>query len=101
VRVEERRLHPELVAGVTDRSSTGDYVDVEFTARMVRSRRDRPRRTRVGTALRAFTGRVRDRVDEKRRELKRSDFTTEATDEVCSRVPDGHRLGRTVGSWPA
>ena len=45
--------------------------------------------------LRAFYGPLRDRVDEKRRELKRSDFTTEATDEVCSL---GHpmviRLGR-------
>ena len=41
--------------------------------------------------LRAFYGPLRDRVDEKRRELKRSDFTTEATDEVCSRrPPDGH-----------
>jgi ssDNA-binding Zn-finger/Zn-ribbon topoisomerase 1 len=38
---------------------------------------------------------LRDRVDEKRRELKRSDFTTEPSDEVCSL---GHpmviRLGR-------
>ena len=45
--------------------------------------------------LRAFYGPLRDRVDEKRRELRRKDFTTEATDEVCS---EGHpmviRLGR-------
>ena len=45
--------------------------------------------------LRAFYGPLRDRVDEKRRELKRSDFTTEPSDEVCS---EGHpmviRLGR-------
>jgi DNA topoisomerase-1 len=45
--------------------------------------------------LRAFYGPLRDRVDEKRRELRRSDFTTEPSDEVCSL---GHpmviRLGR-------
>ena len=34
--------------------------------------------------LRAFYAPLRDRVAEKRKELKRSDFTTEATDEVCS-----------------
>ena len=41
------------------------------------------------------TAPLRDRVDEKRKDLKRADFTTEATDEVCS---EGHpmviRLGR-------
>jgi ssDNA-binding Zn-finger/Zn-ribbon topoisomerase 1 len=45
--------------------------------------------------LRAFYGPLRDRVDEKRKELRRADFTTEATDEICSL---GHpmviRLGR-------
>ena len=42
-----------------------------------------------------FFGPLKERVDEKRKELKRRDFTTEATDEVCS---EGHpmviRLGR-------
>jgi DNA topoisomerase-1 len=45
--------------------------------------------------LRDFYGPLRERVDEKRKELRRRDFTTEPTDEVCS---EGHpmviRLGR-------
>jgi ssDNA-binding Zn-finger/Zn-ribbon topoisomerase 1 len=45
--------------------------------------------------LRAFYGPFRELVDVKRKELKRADFTTEATDEVCS---EGHpmviRLGK-------
>jgi ssDNA-binding Zn-finger/Zn-ribbon topoisomerase 1 len=45
--------------------------------------------------LRAFYGPLRDLVDEKRKVLRRRDFTTEPTDEVCSL---GHpmviRLGR-------
>ena len=99
VRVEERRLHPELVAEiVTDLlvEHFGDYVDVEFTARMEEELDEIARGEREWVPLlRAFYGPLRDRVDEKRRELKRSDFTTEATDEVCS---EGHpmviRLGR-------
>jgi DNA topoisomerase-1 len=99
VRVEERRLHPELVAGiVTDLlvEHFGDYVDVEFTARMEEELDEIARGEREWVPLlRAFYGPLRDRVDEKRRELKRSDFTTEATDEICS---EGHpmviRLGR-------
>ena len=99
VRVEERRLHPELVAEiVTDLlvEHFGDYVDVAFTARMEEELDEVARGERAWVPLlRAFYGPLRDRVDEKRRELKRSDFTTEATDEVCSL---GHpmviRLGR-------
>ncbi len=99
VRVEERRLHPELVAEiVTDLlvEHFGDYVDVEFTARMEEELDEIARGERAWVPLlRAFYGPLRDRVDEKRRELKRSDFTTEASDEVCSL---GHpmviRLGR-------
>ena len=49
----------------------------------------------MGPAAARVLRAVRDRVEEKRKELKRSDFTTEATDEVCS---EGHpmviRLGR-------
>jgi DNA topoisomerase-1 len=45
--------------------------------------------------LREFYEPLKERVAEKRRELRRSDFTTEASDEVCS---EGHpmviRLGR-------
>ncbi len=99
VRVEERRLHPELVAEiVTDLlvEHFGDYVDVEFTARMEEELDEIARGERAWVPLlRAFYGPLRDRVDEKRRELKRADFTTEPTDEVCS---EGHpmviRLGR-------
>ncbi|MEX1170124.1 MAG: type I DNA topoisomerase [Chloroflexota bacterium] len=99
VRVEERRLRPELVGEiVTDLlvEHFGDYVDLAFTARMEEELDEVARGERSWVPLlRAFYGPLRDRVDEKRRELKRSDFTTEATDEVCSQ---GHpmviRLGR-------
>ncbi len=99
VRVEDRRLHPEPVAEiVTDLlvEHFGDYVDVEFTARMEEELDEVARGERAWVPLlRDFYGPLRDRVDEKRRELKRSDFTTEPTDEVCS---EGHpmviRLGR-------
>jgi len=99
VRVEERRLRPELVGEiVTDLlvEHFGDYVDLAFTARMEEELDEVARGERAWVPLlRAFYGPLRDRVDEKRRELKRSDFTTEATDEVCSL---GHpmviRLGR-------
>jgi DNA topoisomerase-1 len=99
VRVEERRLRPELVGEiVTDLlvEHFGDYVDLAFTARMEEELDEVARGERSWVPLlRAFYGPLRDRVDEKRRELKRSDFTTEASDEVCSL---GHpmviRLGR-------
>ncbi len=99
VRVEERRLRPEPVADiVTDLlvEHFGDYVDLAFTARMEEELDEVARGERSWVPLlRAFYGPLRDRVDEKRRELKRSDFTTEPTDEVCSL---GHpmviRLGR-------
>jgi DNA topoisomerase I len=99
VRVEERRLRPEPVADiVTDLlvEHFGDYVDVEFTARMEEELDEVARGERSWVPLlRDFYGPLRDRVDAKRKELKRSDFTTEPTDEVCSL---GHpmviRLGR-------
>jgi DNA topoisomerase-1 len=99
VRVEERRLRPEPVADVvTDLlvEHFGDYVDLEFTARMEEELDEVARGEREWVPLlRAFYGPLRERVDTKRRELKRADFTTEATDEVCS---EGHpmviRLGR-------
>ena len=99
VRVEERRLHPEPVAGiVTDLlvEHFGDYVDLAFTARMEEELDEIARGERAWMPLlEAFYAPLRDRVAEKRRELRRSDFTTEETDEVCS---EGHpmviRLGR-------
>ncbi len=99
VRVEERRLHPEPVAEIViDLLVThfGDYVDPAFTARMEEELDEIARGEREWVPLlRAFYGPLRDRVDEKRKELRRKDFTTEETDEVCS---EGHpmviRLGR-------
>ena len=99
VRVEERRLHPEPVAEiVTDLlvEHFGDYVDLEFTARMEEELDEIARGERAWVPLlRDFYGPLRERVDEKRRELRRRDFTTEETDELCS---EGHpmviRLGR-------
>jgi DNA topoisomerase-1 len=97
--ITERRLHPEIVAGiVTDLlvEHFGDYVDLEFTARMEEELDEIARGERAWVPmLRAFYDPLRNRVDEKRKVLKRADFTTEATDEVCS---EGHpmviRLGR-------
>jgi DNA topoisomerase-1 len=97
--VTERRLHPEIVAGiVTDLlvEHFGDYVDLAFTARMEEELDEIARGERAWVPLlRAFYGPLRDRVEEKRKLLRRADFTTEPTDEVCSL---GHpmviRLGR-------
>jgi DNA topoisomerase-1 len=99
VTVRERRLHPEPVAEVvTDLLVThfGEYVDPAFTARMEEELDEIARGERGWVPLlRDFYGPLRDRVAEKRRELRRRDFTTQATDEVCSL---GHpmviRLGR-------
>ncbi|HVL53169.1 MAG TPA: type I DNA topoisomerase, partial [Vitreimonas sp.] len=99
VRVEERRLHPELIGEiVTDLlvEHFGDYVDLAFTARMEEELDEIARGERQWVPLlRDFYGPLKIRVDEKRRELRRKDFTTEETDETCS---EGHpmviRLGR-------
>jgi DNA topoisomerase I len=99
VRIEERRLRPELIGEiVTDLlvEHFGDYVDVAFTAKMELELDEVARGERQWVPfLRAFYEPLRDRVAEKRRELRRSDFTTEPTDAVCS---EGHpmviRLGR-------
>ena len=99
VRIEERRLHPEQVAGIVIDllvEHFGDYVDFQFTAKMEEDLDEVANGTRAWVPLlEAFYAPLKLRVDEKRRELKRRDFTTEATDEVCSL---GHpmviRLGR-------
>jgi DNA topoisomerase-1 len=99
VRVEERRLHPEEIGEiVTDLlvDHFGEYVDLAFTARMEEELDEVARGEREWVPLlREFFTPLKVRVDEKRKELKRADFTTEATDEVCS---EGHpmviRLGR-------
>jgi DNA topoisomerase-1 len=99
VRVDERRLFPEQVAGiVTDLlvEHFGDYVDLEFTAKMEEDLDEVANGTRDWVPLlEAFYPPLRDRVAEVRKNTRRADFTTEATDEVCSL---GHpmviRLGR-------
>jgi DNA topoisomerase I len=99
VRVEERRLHPEEIGEiVTDLlvQHFGEYVDLRFTARMEEELDEIARGERAWVPLlHAFYGPLKERVDEKRKELRRRDFTTEPTDEVCS---EGHpmviRLGR-------
>jgi DNA topoisomerase-1 len=99
VRVEERRLHPEPVAGiVTDLlvEHFKDYVDLAFTAKMEEDLDAVARGERAWVPLlEAFYPPLRDRVAEVRKNTRRADFTTEATDEVCSL---GHpmviRLGR-------
>jgi len=99
VRVEDRRLRPEIVANiVTDLlvEYFADYVDVEFTARMEEELDEIARGERDWVPLlQAFYPPLRDRVAEVRKNTRRRDFTTEETDEVCSL---GHpmviRLGR-------
>ncbi|MCI0346761.1 MAG: type I DNA topoisomerase, partial [Chloroflexi bacterium] len=99
VTTKERRLVPEKIGEiVTDLlvEHFGDYVDLEFTARMESELDEIARGERAWVPLlQAFYGPLQARVDEKRRELRRRDFTTEPTDEVCSL---GHpmviRLGR-------
>jgi DNA topoisomerase-1 len=99
VRVEERRLHPEPVAGiVTDLlvEHFKDYVDLEFTAKMEEDLDAVARGERAWVPLlEAFYPPLRQRVDEVRKTTRRRDFTTEASDEICSQ---GHpmviRLGR-------
>ena len=99
VTIRERRLHPEPVAEVvTDLlvDHFGEYVDLAFTARMEDELDEIARGERAWVPLlREFYGPLRDRVEQKGRELRRRDFTTEPTDEVCS---EGHpmvvRLGR-------
>ncbi|MEO8208205.1 MAG: type I DNA topoisomerase [Chloroflexota bacterium] len=99
VRIEDRRLRPELIGEiVTDLlvEHFGDYVNVTFTARMEEELDEVARGERKWVPLlEAFYPPLRDRVNEKRRELKRADFTTVASDEVCSLGhPMVERLGR-------
>jgi DNA topoisomerase I len=99
VKVVERRLHPEEIGEiVTDLLVVhfGEYVDLQFTARMEEDLDEVARGERPWVPLlREFFTPLKARVDEKRKELRRRDFTTEETDEVCSL---GHpmviRLGR-------
>lgn len=97
--VKEKRLHPELVAFiVTDLlvAHFGEFVDLDFTARMEQRLDEVARGERDWVPLmREFYGPFKELVDVKRKELKREDITTQPSDEVCS---EGHpmliRLGR-------
>ena len=99
VKVKERRLHPEPVGEiVTDLlvCHFGEFVDLEFTARMEEDLDDVASGKRAWVpVVRAFYAPFRTRIEEKTKELRRADFTTRSSDEVCSR---GHpmviRLGR-------
>ncbi|HYM84802.1 MAG TPA: type I DNA topoisomerase, partial [Candidatus Dormibacteraeota bacterium] len=99
VKVKERRLHPEPVGEiVTDLlvDNFGDFVDLGFTARMEEDLDEVARGDRSWVpVVRDFYTPFRSLVDSKRRELRRADYTTRPTDEVCS---EGHpmviRLGR-------
>jgi len=99
VKVVERRLRPEVVAGiVTDVlvEHFGDYVDLQFTAHMEEELDEVAAGKREWVPLlREFYDPLIALVDEKRKTLTRKELTTEETDEVCS---EGHpmviRLGR-------
>jgi DNA topoisomerase-1 len=99
VKVKERRLHPEPVGEiVTDLlvAHFGEFVDLEFTARMEDELDDVASGKRPWVpVVREFYTPFRARVDEKAKELRRADFTTRPSEEVCSL---GHpmvvRLGR-------
>ena len=99
VKVKERRLHPEPVGEiVTDLlvCHFGEFVELEFTARMEEDLDDVASGKRAWVpVVRAFYTPFRARIEEKTKELRRADFTTRPSEEVCSQ---GHpmviRLGR-------
>jgi DNA topoisomerase-1 len=99
VKVQERRLRPEPVGEiVTDLlvGHFGEFVDLEFTARMEDELDEVASGKRSWVpVVRDFYTPFRDRIELKTKELRRADFTTRPSDEVCSQ---GHpmvvRLGR-------
>jgi DNA topoisomerase-1 len=96
VRVEERRLRPELIGGLTTDylvEHFGDYVDLSFTAKMEADLDDVAEGKRAWVPLlRDFFAPLHLLVEEKKQSTKRQVIETE---EVCSL---GHpmiiRLGR-------
>jgi DNA topoisomerase-1 len=96
VRVEERRLHPELIGNlIVDYlvEHFGDYVDLSFTAKMEADLDDVASGARAWVPLlEDFFKPLRDLVEDKKKNTKRQVIET---DEVCSL---GHpmviRLGR-------
>ncbi len=98
VTVVERRLRPEPVGDVvTDLlvEHFGEFVDPDFTARMETDLDEIAAGKRQWVPLlREFYEPFLGLVNEKRRELRRRDFTTEETTEVCS---EGHPMVRKLG----
>ena len=95
VRIEERRLHPEEIGEiVTDLlvEHFGEYVDLEFTARMEEELDEVARGERAWVPLlREFFEPLRIRVDEKRKELKRARLHHRGDRRgLLARSPDGH-----------
>ena len=107
VRVEERRLHPEPVGEiVTDLlvEHFGDYVDLEFTARMEEELDEVARGERAWVPLlRAFYGPLRDRVDEKRTraQAQRLHDRGDRRGLLAKATRWSSGSAATGGSWPA
>ena len=100
VKLVERRLRPEPVGEVvTDLlvEHFGEFVDLAFTARMEEELDEIARGERRWVPLlHDFYGPFRARVEEKTSELRRRDFTTEASSEVCSL---GHPMVIRLGQY--
>ncbi len=98
VKVVERRLRPEPVGEVvTDLlvEHFGEFVDPDFTARMETDLDEIAAGKRQWVPLlRAFYEPFVGLVNQKRQELRRAQFTTEETSEVCSL---GHPMVRKLG----
>jgi DNA topoisomerase I len=98
VKVVERRLRPEPVGEVvTDLlvEHFGEFVDPDFTARMETDLDEIAAGKRQWVPLlRAFYEPFVGLVNQKRQELRRRQFTTEETSEVCSL---GHPMVRKLG----
>ena len=98
--IRERRLYPTCVAEIVTGflvDHFGEYVDLQFTARMEEDLDQVARGERAWVPLlRDFYVPLSDQVVEVRRTTRRREVTTVATDEVCSQ---GHpmviRLGPT------
>ena len=108
VRVEERRLHPEL--GRRDRDRPAGRALRRLRRRRVHgpdgggARRGRPRRARRGCrCCAAFYGPLRDRVDEKRRRAQAQRLHDRGDRRgLLARPPDGHPArAQRPRSWPA
>jgi DNA topoisomerase I len=100
VRLVERRLRPEPVGEVvTDLlvEHFGEFVDLRFTARMEEELDEIARGERPWVPLlHDFYEPFRALVLEKTTELRRSDFTTQPSDEVCSL---GHPMVIRLGPY--